>query len=1021
MRKFVKSLMLVAVAAMAFTACNADLVSVDLLKKSTTITFTASMNDDTRASINDEDGDNIFKVTWDEGDKVAFVVYDESNKVVEIQEATVETSGPSAEFTVNFASELTDGQRIVAYMGYDYYVDPNNQYSWIETTFINYSSQTPRNNNADKRRMYMSAEYQYDGNSNAKIKFSHDCAYAIMTIEGLSEVSNVNVVFNNYNRVSLYGDNVENNIFVFTHSALNVSNFLVEATTYNEGITETYSFSKNFEDGVFTLTNGKVAMFTIKDWKSILASPNVQATEITPNSITFSWEAVAGAEDYTYTVNGTTETTDKTSVVVTDLEPLTEYTITVVANPVNSETHATSKEGYAYATTGADRSVLDKEFTEVVEFANMTKLENYTNTYLFTTDGGGTTINDKFMYLKFNNEIDFSKSGEYSIDDLSSYSGECCIWVGREVDGCNGYFNYYKLGFLPYHFYPNPGDTYVIYVDVVDGKSSITVYANNPGYWSAIKFKGVYVVKEALATPVLTYEINGNAITVNWEAIEGAANYTVTCGNESKTIEGTTATFEGLEYSTAYTVTVVANPADPNANKPSEAATLNTTTGKDPISEAVTVETVATSVSGNGSNRYFTLYLTTESYSFKQLWFDTLVESNIIAEGTFNVYDATVSYLDENGNDSGWEFGVSGTITVAHDIENQQYNLTFNLNDENGSTFVVTYIGKINGIYSPGEATPLNSPSYINYEAVNFTDVVITWNAVEDAGSYELYYEYSDNSTNATIKSEPVTTTETTYTFSGLTPGIYYTIFVKALPSTSANTESEYARLYDVIVYPAPNTMETSYTFTTAQHMGNNKIRFSDANNNIADIQFDSTLTEISAGIYYEGYGPNYVSCWECKFNGSTMYPLNYVLVEGNPGETQTVTIVASTTYDGEVVKSVFTGVINMETPTLEYTSASIARDGNNLAYIFEGDGFGLNFNYYANGADGIAPGKYTFTAGTHYSSYYTYTLYDYKYMTSIDLTVTGAIGETQTYEFVLHTEYAGDIKAKYTGVLQAQ
>lgn len=439
-----------------------------------------------------------------------------------------------------------------------------------------------------------------------------------------------------------------------------------------------------------------------------------------------------------------------------------------------------------------------------------------------------------------------------------------------------------------------------------------------------------------------------------------------------------------------------------------------------PAPDAVTVETVATSVSGNG-NMYFTLNLTTESYLFNELWFNTSIDGSIIAEGTFNVSDATVTYLDENGNDSGWEFGVSGTITVAHDLENQQYNLTFNLEDENGSTFVVTYSGKITGsVYNPGEATPLNSPSNINYEVVNFTDVVITWDAVEGAGSYELYYEYSDNSTNATIQSEPVTATDTTYTFSGLTPGIYYTIFVKALPSTSANTESEYASLYNVIVYSAPDTMETSYTFTTAQNMGNNKIRFIDANNNTADIQFDSTLTEISAGIYYEGYGTNYVSCWNCTFNGSTMYPLNYVLVEGNPGETQTVTIVAAITYGGEVVKSVFTGVINMEAPTLEYTSATIAYDGNNLAYNFTGDGIGLYFNYYANGADGIAEGTYTFTAGTHYSSYYTYT-YDYQYMSSIDLTVTGAIGETQTYEFVLHTEYAGDIKAKYTGVLKAQ
>ncbi len=1016
MKKMFKNLMLVAVAAMAFVGCNNDLISVDTLKKPTVITFYASMEDDTRTSMTDENSDGKYEVNWSAGDQVAFVVYGDNDSIIEIQTATVAEAGASAELTVEFTSELTTGQRIVAYCNYSYYASE----SWnnVEEPWL--SQQTPQLNDVQKH--YISAEYTYNGEAVAPLKFSHDYAYAKMVVEGLESVDNISITLNETENINLYCDNVTNNIFMFTYHAMEVNTITVEATIYDENyISTTYSFSKELEKPL-NFNKGRIAKFTIKDWKSILEAPtNVQASEITKNSITFSWEAVEGAKDYTYTCNGTTGTTEETSVVVSGLEPLTEYRITVVANPENSETHATSKEGYAYATTGADRTVLDEQFTEVVEFANMTKLENYTNTYLFTTDGGGTTINDKFMYLKFNSDIDFSKSGEYSIADLSSYYSECCIWVGKAVDGCNGYGNYYNLAFTPYHFYPNSGDTYIIYVDVVDGKSSITVYANNASYWSALKFKGVYVVKEALATPVLTSEINGNAITVNWEAIEGAANYTVTLNDTEYTTTETSMVFDDLEYSTAYTVTVVANPADPNANKPSEAATLNTTTGKDPISEAVTVETVATSVSGNGSNRYFTLNLTTESYLFKQLWFDTSINGNIIAEGTFNVYDATVSYLDENGNDSGWVFGVSGTITVAHDIENQQYNLTFNLNDENGSTFVVTYSGKITGIYSPGEATPLNSPSNINYEVVNFTNAVITWNAVEGAGSYELYYEYSDNSTNATIESEPVTTTDTTYTFSGLTPGIYYTIFVKALPSTSANTESEYASLYNVIVYSAPDTMETSYTFTTAQNMGNNKIRFIDANNNTADIQFDSTLTEISAGIYYEGYGPNYVNCWNCTFNGSTMYPLNYVLVEGNPGETQTVTIVAATTYLGEVVKSVFTGVINMEAPTLEYTSASIAHDGNNLAYIFEGDGFGLNFNYYANGADGIAEGKYTFTAGTHYSSYYTYTHYDYYYMTSIDLTVTGAIGETQTYEFVLHTEYAGDIKAKYTGVLQAQ
>lgn len=85
-----------------------------------------------------------------------------------------------------------------------------------------------------------------------------------------------------------------------------------------------------------------------------------------------------------------------------------------------------------------------------------------------------------------------------------------------------------------------------------------------------------------LATPVVSATAAGNAITATWAAINGAKDYTVTCGTETQTVAATTATFEGLEYETEYTISVVANPADEAANTASEAGTSTATTEADP-------------------------------------------------------------------------------------------------------------------------------------------------------------------------------------------------------------------------------------------------------------------------------------------------------------------------------------------------------------------------------------------------------------------------------------------------------
>lgn len=80
------------------------------------------------------------------------------------------------------------------------------------------------------------------------------------------------------------------------------------------------------------------------------------------------------------------------------------------------------------------------------------------------------------------------------------------------------------------------------------------------------------VVLPSLATPeVIALLENINSIAATWDAVDGAKDYTVTCGEQTITTAETKYTFKDLAYSTEYTVSVVANPSDETVNAPSAA------------------------------------------------------------------------------------------------------------------------------------------------------------------------------------------------------------------------------------------------------------------------------------------------------------------------------------------------------------------------------------------------------------------------------------------------------------------
>lgn len=120
------------------------------------------------------------------------------------------------------------------------------------------------------------------------------------------------------------------------------------------------------------------------------------------------------------------------------------------------------------------------------------------------------------------------------------------------------------------------------------------------GYIYRIKIvEGQGTVATPLDTPTgLATEVDGNMVLVGWKPVAGATSYTVSF--EPATIEPRTVLhddakaeyselFEGLDYATEYTVSVVANPADTENYKASAPATATFTTGENPNYQVYTM------------------------------------------------------------------------------------------------------------------------------------------------------------------------------------------------------------------------------------------------------------------------------------------------------------------------------------------------------------------------------------------------------------------------------------------------
>ena len=196
-----------------------------------------------------------------------------------------------------------------------------------------------------------------------------------------------------------------------------------------------------------------------------------------------------------------------------------------------------------------------------------------------------------------------------------------------------------------------------------------------------------------LETPSVSGLVAGNAATVSWQAVAGAKDYSVSLnGTYISTVETPYIVLSDLEYSTTYSVSVVANPADAAVNSASDAGTASFTTEADPNG--------GEPGEGGGDN--------TGGESFEN-WAFTATISGDLNYVTFNGDDGTViemsvpyslsfatfTYNASNVNYSFTDVKVNGTLTTNVTTES-----SIKLYQQSGFLFDIDLT--INGVHYTG-------------------------------------------------------------------------------------------------------------------------------------------------------------------------------------------------------------------------------------------------------------------------------------------------------------------------------
>ena len=205
------------------------------------------------------------------------------------------------------------------------------------------------------------------------------------------------------------------------------------------------------------------------------------------------------------------------------------------------------------------------------------------------------------------------------------------------------------------------------------------------------------------------------------------------------------------------------------------------------------------------------MIFSSEELGTLQLNFYNAFEGFFITPGTFSAGDliyidsgTQYSYYKPAGSETAYQ--LNGGSVIVSVTEDKKYHFEFkDITYNVTNTLNATYVGDIEGFGYPDLRTQLDTPSNLNY-TIEGNIVTITWDAVENAGSYLVDTDSVD-----------VTTKDTYATFELEGYGYYY-FYVKALASEAdSDTYKDSNYDYIIVAYEDPRPMlELSNVSATA-------------------------------------------------------------------------------------------------------------------------------------------------------------------------------------------------------------
>ncbi len=244
MKNLFKSLMLVAVAAMTFTACEKDNNEANKVEQKTVINGVATIeNDDTRSYFTENNGEG-YASKWEGNEPITVFAGEESVST------KVDSEG---NFTATFDGEVNT------------ITVCSPAYQWSDANTFNVPTfQVPLANSVDTSAHILKSEETVVSNGTASVQMKHAAAYGKMTL-GVPDgfvVYKVEVTINDGEPYEIIAANAENNTIWFGVKPVEVSTLKVDAYDYNENyITKTVNMAGAVKPLAFVA--GQVSTFSV--------------------------------------------------------------------------------------------------------------------------------------------------------------------------------------------------------------------------------------------------------------------------------------------------------------------------------------------------------------------------------------------------------------------------------------------------------------------------------------------------------------------------------------------------------------------------------------------------------------------------------------------------------------------------------------------------------------------------------------------------------------------------------------